>query len=143
MKVIFYSNKCDISNKILNYLDTLNIKLLFKLINIDDNNIDYSSVLKIDNKELPIMIDSELNQPVKGNDVYNYLINIKYFNIATNNIDNVIPDNPLINNTNDNKTSIYNNNLYIKDETPNNIDYEQLNKLSIKNKKIKYYLLKK
>jgi hypothetical protein len=92
MKVIFYSDQCDYSIKLLAYLDKYNIKSLFKLVNVDK---------VIPPKEIdivPTIIDTELNQPLKGKKAFEYLINIKYFNNPTNNIDDVkeLPPNPAI-----------------------------------------------
>jgi len=94
MKIIFYSNKCIYCNKLLEYIDKHNLKYLFKLINIDithniPNNIDI----------VPTIIDTDLNQPLKSKKVFEYIVNIKYFNNSTNNIDyiNNIPPNPIIN----------------------------------------------
>lgn len=90
MKVIFYSDKCNYSIKLLAYLDKHNIKSLFKLVNIDKT---------VPPKEIdivPTIVDTELNQPLKGKKAFEYLINIKYFNNPTNNIDGVkeLPPNP-------------------------------------------------
>ena len=88
MKIIFYSNKCDYSKKMLVYLENNNIKNFFKLVNIDQNS--YPPEIDI----VPTIIDTELNQPMKGKKAFEYLLNIKYFNNPTNNIEynkNIIP----------------------------------------------------
>lgn len=89
MKVVFYSNKCEYSKKLIDYLEKNNIKNCFKLINID--NDDYPSDIDI----VPTIIDTELTQPMKGKKAFEYLLNIKYFNNPTNNIEyikNIIPN---------------------------------------------------
>lgn len=92
MKILFYSDKCEFCNKIFVYLDKYNIRNLFKLVNID--NISIPKEIDI----IPTIIDEELNQPLKGKKAFEYLINIKYFNNPTNNIDYIkdLPSNPEI-----------------------------------------------
>lgn len=92
MKVLFYSNNCDFCKKILLYLDKNKIIRHFKLINIDNNKIP-------DNiKIVPTIIDTDVNNIMEGKLAFEYLTNIKYFNIKTNNIElvNTIPSNPII-----------------------------------------------
>lgn len=92
MKVVFYSEKCEYCKKLLDYLDKNNIKSIFKLVNIDNNE----APTEID--IVPTIIDTELTQPMKGKKAFEYLINIKYFNNPTNNIEYIknIPPNPNI-----------------------------------------------
>ena len=92
MKVIFYSEHCEHCKKMLLYLNKYNIVSLFKLINIDTNEVPKEIDI------VPTIIDSELNQPLKGKQAFEYLVNIKYFNNPTNNIEYVkeIPSNPQI-----------------------------------------------
>ena len=90
MKVVFYSMKCEYSNKLLQYLEKNNITNLFKLICID--MVEAPKEIDI----VPTIVDSELNQPMKGKDAFKYLLNLKYFNNPTNNVDYVknLPPNP-------------------------------------------------
>ena len=92
MKVIFYSEHCEHCKKMLLYLNKYNIASLFKLIDIDANEVPKEIDI------VPTIIDSELNQPLKGKQAFEYLVNIKYFNNPTNNIEYVkeIPNNPQI-----------------------------------------------
>ena len=92
MKVLFYSEKCQFSIKLLAYLEKYNMQELFKMINIDTNE----APPEIDS--VPTIIDTEMNQPLKGRKVFEYLVNIKYFNNPTNNIEYIkdIPANPEI-----------------------------------------------
>ena len=92
MKVVFYSEHCDYCKKLLAYLDKYGIKSLFKLVNID--KVTAPKDIDI----VPTIIDTELNQPLKGKKAFEYLLNIKYFNNPTNNIDYIkdIPINPNI-----------------------------------------------
>ena len=81
MKVVFYSDQCEYSRKLLAYLDKHNIRSIFNLI-----NVDYTTPPKeID--MVPTIIDSELNKPLKGKKAFEYLLNLKYFNNPTNNIE--------------------------------------------------------
>lgn len=93
MKILFYSNKCEFSKKILTYINKNEIQDLFKMVDIDTN------VIPKDIKIVPTIIDVNLNQIMEGKNAFEYLTNIKYFNIKTNNIElhNKIPDNPKIN----------------------------------------------
>lgn len=92
MKVIFYSNKCQYCNNMMLYLDKHNIKSMFKLFNIDT----MKAPKEID--IVPTIVDTELNQSLKGKKAFEYLLNIKYFNNPTNNIDYIknLPENPVI-----------------------------------------------
>lgn len=92
MKVIFYSEQCDYCKKLLSYLDKYNIKALFRLINIDKT----PAPKEID--IVPTIIDTELNQPLKGKKAFEYLLHVKYFNNPTNNIEYIkeLPPNPEI-----------------------------------------------
>jgi hypothetical protein len=92
MKVVFYSEQCEYSKKLLAYLDKNNIKKLFKLVNIDKTKVP-------DNIDVvPTIIDTLLNQPMKGKKAFEYLLNLKFFNNPTNNIEYVkeLPPNPNI-----------------------------------------------
>jgi hypothetical protein len=92
MKVIFYSDKCQYCNNMIVYLDKHNIKSIFKLVNIDI--MEYPKEIDI----VPTIVDTEIMQPLKGKKAFEYLLNIKYFNNPTNNIDYIkdLPDNPVI-----------------------------------------------
>ena len=92
MKILFYSNKCDYSRKILLYLEKNNIKESFKFINVDENK------LPSDIKIVPTIIDTDLNEIMEGKKAFEYLSNIKYFNNPTNNIEYIskLPENPKI-----------------------------------------------
>jgi len=90
MKIVFYSDNCEYSRKLLLYLDKYNIKTMFKLVNIDGVNAPKEIDI------VPTIVDTDLNQPLKGKKAFEYLLNIKYFNNPTNNIDHVkeLPPNP-------------------------------------------------
>jgi hypothetical protein len=65
---------------------------MFKLVNIDKT--DAPKEIDI----VPTIIDTELNQPLKGKKAFEYLLNIKYFNNPTNNVEYLkeLPPNPNI-----------------------------------------------
>jgi hypothetical protein len=90
MKVVFYSDQCEYCKKLLLYLEKYNIKSLFKLINIDKTQPPKEIDI------VPTIIDTELNQPLKGKKAFEYLLHVKYFNNPTNNIDYIkeLPINP-------------------------------------------------
>ena len=92
MKVIFYSEKCQYCNNMLTYLDKNNLRSLFDLINIDVN------VPPKEIDSVPTIIDTDITQQLKGKKAFEYLINIKYFNNPTNNIEYIkdLPENPII-----------------------------------------------
>jgi hypothetical protein len=121
MRIVFYSNHCEYCKKLLLYLEKYNIKSLFKLINIDDTpappGIDC----------VPSIIDTELIQPLKGKAVFEYLLNLKYFNNPTNNIEYIkeLPANPIII-EDDKALKDNNNNLEIKSTEKNNIILSKL-----------------
>lgn len=127
MKIIFYSEQCNFSKKLLDYINKNNLIHQFKLINIDNiknipSNID----------SVPTIIDTDLNQYLKSKKVFEYIVNIKYFNNPTNNIEYAknIPNNPLI--IEDNKAfNEYISNLELdnKEPLPNNKLYVMLKKI--------------
>ena len=98
------------------YLDKHNIRSMFKLVNID--TINYPK--EIDT--VPTIIDTELLQPLKGKKAFEYLLNIKYFNNPTNNIDYIkdLPENPII--PEDDKAN--SNNILNLEINKNVIDFE-------------------
>jgi glutaredoxin-related protein len=89
MKIIFYSQFCEFCKKLLIYLDKNNIADQFKLVDIDNNTVPNIKIV-------PTIIDTNLNTTMEGKKAFEYLINIKYFNNPTNNIENKIPINPKI-----------------------------------------------
>jgi hypothetical protein len=93
MKVIFYSKKCEYSTKMLSFLEKYNLTNNFKLIDIDNNSNIPKEITVV-----PTIIDSEINKPLESKEAFEYLLNLKYFNIKTNNIEykKHIPDNPVI-----------------------------------------------
>jgi hypothetical protein len=104
MKVVFYSDKCEYSKKLLAYLDKHNIRSNFRLICIDNNEVPKEIDI------VPTIVDSQLTLPLKGKKAFEYLLNLRYFNNPTNNIELVkditnpdIKEDELANNTMDKK----------------------------------------
>ncbi len=93
---------------------------MFKLINIDKENYPDINIV-------PTIIDSELLEPMKGKKAFEYLLNIKYFNNPTNNIEYIkeLPANPIII-EDDKALKDNNNNLEIKSTEKNNIILSKL-----------------
>ena len=94
MKELYYSESCNVCMQLIEYLEKNNIINQFRLIDISKN------VKPREVDVVPTIIDSDLNQPQKGKQAFEYLLNIKYFNNPTNNIEYVknIPPNPKIEN---------------------------------------------
>jgi len=111
-KIIFYSNDCEYCNKLLEYLNKYNLNDMFKLIDIKTIKSIPEYITSV-----PTLIDSNLNQPLKNKQVFEYLINFKYFNNPTNNINLISTiENPKI--VNDTKAyKNINNNLEINETT--------------------------
>lgn len=125
MKELYYSENCNVCLKLIEYLEKNNIINQFKLIDINKNE----KPKEVD--VVPTIIDSDLNQPQKGKQAFEYLLNIKYFNNPTNNIEYVknIPPNPKI--ENDKLASIHKSDgLEIINDTQNFYDDNKDNELS-------------
>ena len=88
MLVIFYSEKCKYCIKLLQYIYKNNISNYFKLIDVNKNDIpEFINII-------PTIINTEFNKPIIGRAVFEFLLNLKYFGIPTNNIEynKFIPD---------------------------------------------------
>jgi hypothetical protein len=83
MHILLYSDNCENSQKILTLLDKLSFKNIFKIININNTQLNLD---KFKNLELPIIIDKKFIKPITGKNVNDYINNLKYFNNPTNNI---------------------------------------------------------
>lgn len=120
MRVVFYSDQCEYSKKLLAYLDKHNLRSHFKLINID--TIQPPKEIDI----VPTILDEELNQPLKGKKAFEYILNIKYFNNPTNNIELVkyLPPNPDI--KEDSKALSNNNNQLEFNNKTNTSDIDNI-----------------
>ena len=85
MNILLYNDKCDNCKKILLYINNNNLTINFKLLNINLKNNEKKK--KFDNFILPLVIDKKLTKPIDGNNIIEYLKNLKYFNNPTNNIE--------------------------------------------------------
>lgn len=82
MIILFHSEECKFCIKLIEYINKNNLNEFFKFINID--NLD-----KIpENIEIvPTLIDQNIGAPLEGKDAFQYVVNHKFFNHPTNNID--------------------------------------------------------
>jgi hypothetical protein len=132
MIILFYSNQCKFSEKLIEYINKNNLEKYFKMINID-NEIKIPDYITI----VPTIIDETIEAPLEGKDAFIYIVNQKFFNHPTNNIDfwvnKVIPK-PIID---EDKKAIERHNFgfaSISNTTDNTIDNNENN--IIENKKI-------
>jgi thiol-disulfide isomerase/thioredoxin len=81
MILLFYSNECKFCIKLLEYLKKNNLEKQFKMLNIDiETNIPDNITI------VPTIIDEIIEAPLEGKKAFEYVINQKYFNHPTNNI---------------------------------------------------------
>jgi hypothetical protein len=89
----------------MEYLELYNLKNNFKLFNVDD-----STVIPLNIKYVPTILDTTNESPIEGTEVFKYISNLKYFEHPTNNIEywinkelpkpNIKEDDKAINNSN-------------------------------------------
>ena len=82
MRVLFFSRTCGFCNKLIEYIDKNNLSDYFKLICIDDT-IDLPKNITI----VPTIVSQDIEAPLEGKKAFEYVINQKYFNHPTNNIE--------------------------------------------------------
>jgi hypothetical protein len=70
MKILFYSEECNYCKKLLDYINNNNLNDFFKLIDINKNEVP--EIIDI----VPTIIDTDLNQPLKSEKAYEYIINL-------------------------------------------------------------------
>ena len=83
MRIIFYSNSCDFCGKLLEYIERNKLNEYFKMICIDDNLKKIPKNIK----QVPTIIDTDIEAPLEGKKAFEYVINQKYFNHPTNNVE--------------------------------------------------------
>lgn len=83
MRVLFYSKKCQFSNKILDLMRQNNILNKFKLVCIEEIDI---RTLPSSITSVPTLISPESKYPLVGQSAFEFLINKKYFDHPTNNV---------------------------------------------------------
>lgn len=83
MRILFYSETCNFCLKLLEYIDKNNLGQYFKLICIDDKTAKIPKNISV----VPTIIDTTIEAPMEGKKAFEYVINQKYFNHPTNNIE--------------------------------------------------------
>lgn len=82
MRILFYSQTCNFCLKLLEYIDKNKLTEYFKIICIDkSNNIPKNITI------VPTVVDTTIEAPLEGKKAFEYVINQKYFNHPTNNIE--------------------------------------------------------
>jgi len=82
MRVLFYSESCNFCLKLLEYIDKNKLGQYFKLISIDKSKNIPGNVTVV-----PTIIDTTIEAPLEGKKAFEYVINQKYFNHPTNNVE--------------------------------------------------------
>lgn len=82
MRVLFYSESCNFCLKLLEYIDKNKLAQYFKIICIDKSKNIPANVTVV-----PTIIDTTIEAPLEGKKAFEYVINQKYFNHPTNNIE--------------------------------------------------------
>lgn len=97
MIIFFFSETCILCTKVIEYINENKISTNFIFFDVDNNKAP------VDINIVPTIIDTTIDLPIEGNDIYEYIINQKYFFHPTNNVNNwtikPIPK-PLINEDN-------------------------------------------
>lgn len=83
MRILFYSKSCNFCLKLLEYITKNNLIQYFKMICIDDKTAKIPKNITI----VPTIIDTIIEAPLEGKKAFEYVINQKYFNHPTNNIE--------------------------------------------------------
>jgi hypothetical protein len=82
MRILFYSQTCNFCLKLLEYIDKNKLAEYFKIICIDkSNNIPKNITI------VPTVVDTTIEAPLEGKKAFEYVINQKYFNHPTNNVE--------------------------------------------------------
>ena len=83
MRILFYSESCNFCLKLLEYINKNNLEQYFKMICIDEKTAKVPKHITI----VPTVIDTTIEAPMEGKKAFEYVINQKYFNHPTNNIE--------------------------------------------------------
>ncbi len=144
MIILFYSNECNFCSKLLEYLKKNDLEKYFKMLDIDTLRTIPTNITIV-----PTIIDDTIEAPLEGKKAFEYIINQKFFNHPTNNIDFWINSNIPKPDIEEDKKAIDKHNFNFASidmdiNTPNNINKtppnRQLNKpppnkLAVKDKK--------
>jgi hypothetical protein len=82
MIILFYSKQCNLSNKLVEYITKNKLIKYFNMINVDVTNKIPDNITIV-----PTIIDTTIEAPIEGKLAFEYVMNQKYFNNPTNNID--------------------------------------------------------
>jgi hypothetical protein len=82
MIILFYSEHCEFCQKLLEYLNINNLLQNFNIINIHTLSKIPDNITIV-----PTIIDPTIEAPIEGKSAFEYVINQKYFDHPTNNID--------------------------------------------------------
>ncbi len=82
MIILFHSEECKFCVKLLEYINNNNLNDFFKFINIDTLEVIPEHITIV-----PTVIDSSIEAPLEGKKAFEYVVNHKYFNHPTNNVD--------------------------------------------------------
>ena len=83
MRILFYSETCNFCLKLLEYIDKNKLGEYFKMICIDDKTAKVPKNISV----VPTIIDTTIEAPMEGKKAFEYVINQKYFNHPTNNVE--------------------------------------------------------
>lgn len=82
MRILFYSETCNFCLKLLEYIDRNKLGEFFKLICIDKTSNIPKNISVV-----PTIIAPGIEAPLEGKKAFEYVINQKYFNHPTNNVE--------------------------------------------------------
>lgn len=139
MIVLFYSNQCNSCQKLMDYLTNNNILDFFKLINVDNLQSIPENITVV-----PTIIDTTIESAFEGKKAFEFIMNQKYFNRPTNNVDYWINGLPKPTIEEDKKAiEKHNFNFACLDDEPKQPDIKQIEKKPLILLKQKKDLLKK
>ena len=128
MNILFYSNRCEHSTKLIKILNENNLLKNFNMILVDNNKKIPKYI-----KKVPTLIIKDINIPLEGNAAFNWVKTITKFDQVTNNIKlvkkkvgKILIDRNNFKGINQNETkSISDNYAFIEDKDiiKNNISY--------------------
>jgi len=82
MIILFYSDQCEFSKKIIEYIDKNNLKKNFNMINVNKLKQIPENITVV-----PTIITDNVEAPLEGKKAFEYIINQKYFFHPTNNVE--------------------------------------------------------
>jgi len=82
MILLFFSDNCPLCRAVINLISEFNILNKFKFIDVHKINKIPDNITVV-----PTIIESDLKALIEGKDVYNFILNQKFFFYPTNNIE--------------------------------------------------------